>query len=331
MTRTNTYSSRVTFRQDQRNEVDFPIKLGDVSVVPYAMARESYWDDSPWLGSTGRLFGQLGVRTGTQFWRLFEDATSKLLDISGIRHIIRPEVTAWMSGSNRESRELYPFDQDIEGIDDFYGTSLALRQTWQTKRGPLGQQRVVDWMKFDAELNLFGDQPRFELPIGRFYDHRPEDSIARNHVRTDFMYRISDTTAILSETNWDLTDGNADLFDISYAVERTPRFSYVVGYRRIHDTDSDLIGGGVNYQFNARNSIAVRNYFDLQRGRTEEFEVALIRKWPRWYTAMTFSVDQIEDVYNVGFTIWPEGAPQLAIGPRRYTSLSGSTGIRPED
>jgi hypothetical protein len=294
------------------------------------MGRAGHWDDSPNNGGIDRMLGHIGIRTGTQFLKTVADATSRLLDVSGIRHIIRPEITAWLSAGKRDSLDLFPFDQNIEGVDNFYGSSFALRQTWQTKRGPAGKQRVVDWIKFDVELNTFGNQPRYELPIGRYYDNRPEDSIARNHVRTDFSYRISDTTTILAETNWDLTDSDADLFDVSYAVERSPRLSYFVGYRRIHDTNSNLAGGGINYELNAKNRLAVRGYFDLERGRTETFDITLVRKWPRWYTGMTFGVDKVRDVFNASMSVWPEGVPTAAIGSHRYTSLSESTGIRPE-
>lgn len=329
--RMNDFESDITFRGDTRNELDLPIKLGDASVVPFAMARTGYWDSSPYEGSVGRAFGQVGVRTGTQLWRLYENAGSELLDVRGLRHILKPEATAWLSASNQNSLDLYPFDSGIESIDDFYGSSLALRQAWQTKRGPLGQQRVVDWVRFDVELNVFGNQPRHELPIGRFYDSRPEDSIARNHVRTDFMYRISDSTAVLSESNWDLTDGDMDLFTLSYAVERTPRFSYFVGYRRIGDTNSNLVGGGLNYEINAKHRFAVRSYYDLDRGETESFDISIIRRFPRWYAALTFGLDNIEEDVSIGLSVWPEGAPQAVIGSRRFTSLSESTGIRPED
>ncbi len=323
--------SDITFRADTRNEIDLPIKLGNTNIVPFAMGRTGYWDNSPAEGSLDRLFGMLGVRMGTQFWRVYDQIESKLLDISGIRHVIKPEATGWLSASNQDSRDLYPFDEGIESINDFYGSSLALRQAWQTRRGGPGQWRNVDWITFDVELNLFGNQPKYEQSIGRFYDSRPENSIARNHVRTDFMYRISDTTAILSETNFDLSEGSMDLLDISYAVERTPRFSYFVGYRRIGDTDSNLIGGGANYEINFKHRVAVRTYYDLNRGETEEFDISLIRRFPRWYAALTFGLDNIENNVNVGVSIWPEGAPQAVIGSHRFTSLSESTGIRPED
>lgn len=333
-------SSETTFRADTRNEIQIPIKLPGANLVPFAMVRPGYWTSSPgspdyWDdqrgGDVNRLFGQLGARFGSQLWRVYNDVQSKLFDVNGIRHIIQPQLTAWASSSNQDSRELYAFDPGIENIDDFYGTSIALRQTWQTKRGGPGQWRNVDWITFDVELNLFGDEPQYSLPIGRYYDHRPEDSIARNHVRTDFIYRLSDTTAILAESNFDLNDGSLDLFDISYAVERTPRFSYFLGYRRINDTDSELVGGGFHYVLNEKYRVGFRSYYDLDRNELEELELAIIRKFPRFYGAVTLDLQKVPEDISIGVSLWPEGAPRAVLGNRRYAALSESTGIRPQD
>ncbi len=336
---TDGYRSRVVFRGDTRNEIDVPIKLGDVNLVPFAMGRSSVWDDSPLEGGLDRQFGMIGGRLGTQFWRVFPDAESRVLDVNGVRHVIRPQATAWMSATNTDSRDLYPFDQYVENINDFYGTSVALRNSWQTKRGGPGQWRNVDWMKFDLELNLFGNQPRqplfwshyHTLPIGRYYDSRPEDSIARNHIKADYMYRISDTTAVLSDANVDLNDGSLDLFNISYAVERTPRSSYFAGYRYIGPTDSHLIGGGFNYLLNEKHTVGLRAYYDLDRGELEQLDLAVIRKFPRFNAGLTFGLNNIEEDFNVGVSLWPEGAPGTAIGSRQFTALSEGTGIRADD
>ena len=327
----NTKSSDMTFQSETRNEIDLPIKLGSANIVPFATGRAGYWDGSPTGGSQDRLFGMAGVRTGTEVWRLFEDVNSDLLDVHGVRHVIRPEATAWLSSSNTDSRELYPFSPGVEDIDDFYGTSLALRQRWQTKRGAPGGWRVVDWILFDVELNLFGNSPGRELPIGRYYDSRPENSVARNHVKTDLQYRISDTTSILSDANWDLDDGSLDLFNVSYAVERSPRLSYFMGYRRIDPTDVNLIGGGINYELNAKHRVAMRAFYDIERSKLDQMEITIIRKFPRWYAALTFSVDKQINNVSMGLSVWPEGAPQAALGNRRYTKLGTSTGIRPEN
>lgn len=332
-------SSDSTFRFDERAEVQIPIKFTDpyLNVVPFAAGRYTYWDDTPNDGALDRLWGTTGVRASSQFWRTFPDIQSELFDVQGIRHIIRPEVTAWASASNRDPRHFYPFDEGIEDIHDAYGTSLALRQVWQTHRGGAGEEdeeadwRNVDLLSFDVEVNLFGNAVEPHTPIGRFYPTRPENSVPRNHVKTDLVYRVSDTTALLSDANFDLDDGDMDTFALSYAVERTPRWSYFIGYRWIHETDSNLLGAGTNYRINEKYTLAVRSYFDLDRGKTATMDLTIIRKFPRWYAAFTFALDEIEEDIGVGVTVWPEGAPQATIGSRRYTSLSESTGIRPQD
>lgn len=331
----NTNRSPYTVRGDSRNEVDFPIKLGDFNAVPFLVGRPGYWDAANKGGSGDRMFGMAGIRTGTQLWKLFEDVTSELFDVHGVRHIVRPEMTAWASGSNRASQELYPFDYGIETIDDFYGTSLAMRQKWQTKRGGPGNWTVVDWITWDLELNLFGNTPEQTIttptPIGRYYDYRPENSVAHSHVRSDFAYRISDTTAILSDANFNLNDRRMDLFNISYAVERLPRLSYFLGYRLIDPSDSHLIGGGAKYDISSIYRTAFYAYYDIERNELDECEISLIRKWPRWYSAVTIGVENFTDSYSVDVTIWPEDLPQAAIGQRRFMRLVQTTGIRPEE
>jgi len=329
--RDNRNRSDVTFRTDHRTEMDVPFRLGSVNIVPYATGRAGYWDGSPEGGDKTRTFGSVGVRSGTQFWRLFEDVASELLGVNGVRHIIRPEVVAWMSASSVDSIELHPFDAGIEDIDDFYGTSVALRQRWQTRRGAPGEWEIVDWITLNLEANFFGNQPENNTPIGRFYPYRPENSVSRNHLRGEAIYRISDTTALLADSNFDMNDGSMDLFDLSYAVERTPRLAYFVGYRRIGDTDSNLLGLGSTYELNEKHRVAMRTYYDLERGETEQFDIMLIRKFPRWYGGLTFGLDNINEDISVGLTVWPEGAPQMAIGDRSFVRMAESTGIRPED
>ncbi len=330
--RDNTGRSDLTMRMDTRNEIDLPVKIGSLNLVPYATGRAGYWDGSADGGSRDRMFGSLGMRAGTQFWRLFEEVSSDLLDVHGVRHVIEPQATAWVSQTNSDSIQLNPFQPGVETIDDFYGSSVALRQRWQTKRGGPGNWRVVDWITFDIELNLFGNAPKYmDRSIGRFYDHRPENSIARSHVRTDAMYRISDTTTVLADANFDLNDGSLDLANVSYAVERSPRLAYFIGYRRIGDTDSNLVGFGGNYEIDVKHRVAVRAYYDLDRNNLDQLDLTLVRKFPRWYTALTFGLDRITEDFSVGVSVWPEGAPGVAIGHKRYTSLATSTGIRPED
>ena len=46
----------------------------------------------------------------------------------------------------------------------------------------------------------------------------------------------------------------------------------------------------------------MREVFDLDRGETEEFSVALIRKLPRWFVGLTFDLDEVKDDFSVSLS-----------------------------
>ncbi len=143
---------------------------------------------------------------------------------------------------------------------------------------------------------------------------RPENSIARKYVNSSTVWRLNDRTALLSEANYDLNDGELDILNVSLAVERTPPFSYLIGYRFIDETDSNLLCFDMNYRLTEKHTIAFREMFDLDRGQTADFTVALIRKHPRWFSALSFQLDEAEGDFGVSLSIWPLGLRQAALG-----------------
>ncbi len=177
-------------RADTRQEIGIPLTLGPVKLVPFGSIRQSAWDDSPESGGVDRVFGTAGLRASMYLSRVFPDLHSKLLDVDGIRHIIKPDVTAWVSGSNRDRTDLFPFTPNVEDIDDVSGVNLGVRQRWQTRRGGPAQKRVVDLVTLDLELGLFDNAPGDEYTNGFASYSRPENSIARNYLNSAFAWRI---------------------------------------------------------------------------------------------------------------------------------------------
>lgn len=321
-------SSGAVLRADSRQEVDAPLDLGPLRLVPFATVRSSYWDDSPLGGGLHRAYGAVGVRGSAYLWRLYPDSRSTMWDIDGIRHIIKTDITAWGAAANRDAHELYPFDPSVEGIGDFDGITLGVRQRWQTKRGAGDNRRTVDLFTLDVETGVFNDTGGDAVTNGFASFSRPENSVARNYINARTAWRINDRTAILSETNFDMNDGEVDIFNLSLVVERPPRLSYLIGYRFIEETESNLLAFDMNYQMTEKHTLALRERFDLDRGRTLDFTVAFIRKLPRWFAAVTFDLDEGEDDFGISFSIWPEGLPRAALGSRRFTGLGSSTELR---
>lgn len=312
-------------RGDTRQEVGVSVDLGPWRLVPYGVVRYSAWDDSPEEGGVFRVLGSAGVRGSMYLSRLYPDSRSTMLDIDGIRHIIKPHFVAWVSDTNEDAEELFPFDETVEGIDPTSGVLLGVRQRWQTKRGPQDARRVVDVLTWDVQLGAFDDADGSAQTNGFASFSRPENSLARNHINSSVIYRVNDRTALLSELNYDMNDGEVDVLNVSVAVERPPRLSYLIGYRFIEEGESNLLGFDLNYRLTEKHTLALREAFDLERGRTLDFTIALIRRFPRWYSALSFALDEAEDDFGVSVSLWPEGLPQAALGSRRFTGLSTTT------
>ncbi len=323
-------ASGTVARADSRQEVEVPLTLGPVKVVPFSSIRGSAWDDSPYSGGLSRAFGVAGLRGSMYLSRVFPDVHSDLLDVDGIRHVIKPDLTAWAAGSNVDSFELYPFTPNVEDIDELDGVTLGVRQRWQTRRGGPGQRRTVDLVSLDLETGFFNDAQSAERTFGFASYSRPENSISRNYANATVNWRINDSTALISEANYDVNDGELDGLNVSLVAERDPRFSYLVAYRFIEEINSSLLAVGANYKLTDKHTIAFRESFDIDRGKTQEFTVGFIRKFPRWYVGLTVDLNEADDDFGISLSAWPEGLPRTAIGSRRFTGLAESTGIRPE-
>jgi hypothetical protein len=323
-------SSDLTFRADVRQEAELPLKLGPVNLVPFGTVRGSHWDGQPIDdGSLWRGFGLYGLRGTTAMYRVYDDVHSALLDISRLRHIVQPHVTVWNAHSNVRSDRITPFDEGIENIDPFYGTALGVRQVWQTKRGAGDQARTVDLLTVNIEAGFFGDVQPDELSTGWVNPIRPENSRTRNYAALEAVYRLSDTTSLLYDNNFDLNDGRFDRHNVSIAVERLPRLAYLFGYRYGGDINYDMLGGGFNYRLNEKHIVAVRAWYDLHENKLGEVAVSYVRKLPRWYFAVNFEWDEVFDDVSVTISMWPEGIPEWSLGSRRFTGLGTTTGIRP--
>lgn len=323
-------SSGMTARGDTRQEVEFPFVMGPIKAVPFVAVRGTAWDDSPTSGGVQRALATYGVRATSYLSRVYPEIQSELFDVHGVRHVIKPEVVAWGSHANRGPEDFFAFDPSVEGIDEFDGVTVGVRQRWQTKRGAADRRRTVDWVTLDLEAGAFSDAPGTAVTNGYASVTRPETSVARNFVNGALQWRINDATVLLTEANYDLNDGTLDVAGVSLAVERTPRFSYLLGYRRIHETESDLAGFGINYKLDEKHTLALREEFDLNRGDTLDFTLGYIRKFPRWYVAVLFNLDEAEDDAGISLSLWPEGLPRAALGSKRFTGLATSTSIASE-
>ena len=332
-----------------RNEIDMPLAVGQSKIVPFVAGTFGYEDGGGFQasldGSSAEpqdavLIGEGGVRMSTEpFWKVYPNVKSRFWDLDQLRHIIRPQITAVAYTNNDQVEE----QRDI--------LDFGISQRWQTKRGPKERQRTVDWLRLDFDfvwVNNSGDDTAgpdqflwnkpFIPMVNRVgsvllpQDRRTTGIFGprRNHIEAEMALRLSDTTAILGDANFDMQSGVAQQIDVGFSRLCWPNLSYYVGsryLRRIESGDekgSNAVTFAATYVIDPRYTGVFSQQYDFDYGAGIRSDITLIRKYHRMNLALTFSADESLDESRIVLSMWPQGVPELAIGQGRYAGLGAS-------
>jgi hypothetical protein len=345
-----------------RTELDMPIRANSFKIVPFVAGAFGYDDrsgfrttlvdgsDSGEFGRDRVWLGEAGVRVFPQpYWKVYPNVKSRLWDLNQLRHIIRPHATAVAYTEN---------DQVVKQHDTLHA---GVSQRLQTKRGPAGEQRTVDWMRLDVDVTLVDEPEDVSSTTGpdRFIWSRPiiplrvfsapdifngslrsggiflgfeEFGPKRNYLGADYIWRLSDTSVVLSDMNFDMQSGVVQQFNVGFSRLCWPNLSYYIGsryLRRVEILDekgSNSFTFAATYVLDPRYTVVLSQQFDFDYGANVRSDITLVRRYHRVYCALTYSADESLDRQAIIFSIWPQGVPEMAIGKRRYMGFGGSAG-----
>jgi hypothetical protein len=339
-----------------RTELDMPLRLDPFKVVPYVAGTFGYDDRSGFTrtlvdgsnaGSFGEdkvFIGEGGVRLASQYWKVYPNVKSRLWDLEQLRHIVEPQLTAVL------------FEENSSVVEQHDILNLALNQRLQTRRGSGDEQRTVDWMALNMNVTWVNhsesasdsgpgpdrfvwNRPMVPLRVlsapeifnGDLTDtslHRFEMfGPKRNYFDADYIWRVSDTTALLSDMYFDMQSGAVQQFNIGVSRMVWPNLSYYIGSRYLKRVEvSDEKGTNVftfaaTYVIDPRYTIVFSQQFDFDQNVNLRSDITLIRRYHRIYCGFTYSADASLDRQAIVFSIWPQGVPEMALGPRRYMEM----------
>ncbi len=345
-----------------RNEVDMPLAVGKSKVVPFIAGTAAYEDGLGFYreldGGTatrqdGVWFGEAGVRASTNpYWKVFPGVKSKLWDLNQLRHVIRPHLTA------------VTYTQNESVIEQRDTLNVGISQRLQTKRGLGEKQRIVDWMRLNMDItwvndsgdssagpdkflwnkpfiptiNRFGSTiPIFGAPgaLAPQQDRRGSHIFGprRNYVGADYIWRLSDTTAVMSDMNFDIQSGVVQQYNVGVSHLRWPNLQFYLGSRYLRRLDnnfgekgSNAVTFAVTYALDPRYTVVFSQQFDFDYGKTVRNDFTLVRRYHRLFWGLTYSVDASRDEHSIGFSLWPQGVKELGFGERRYAGLGSAAG-----
>ncbi|MDH3584860.1 MAG: LPS assembly protein LptD, partial [Phycisphaerae bacterium] len=298
-------------RGDSRQEIQAPMRFGAVNVVPYVVGRITAYDDDFVLyageGDNVRLWGAAGVRVNTSFSRVYEDAQSELLDIHRIRHIVEPSVHLFVADTNINQAALPVYDYDVESLAEGATAKFGLRNTLQTQRGGEGRWRSVDVLRIDTSFVLSGSDAVIESPLAKFFDYRPELSLAGDHVFNEVAWQVTDTFAFVGNANHSFESDRLEQWNVGIVLDHDPDLSTYVNLRHIEALDSLLLRYGIRYILTPKYELILAQSFDLETHDNRNLSLTMTRRLPRWLLIIHADFDQVTDDASIGVALSPQG------------------------
>jgi len=305
--------SNTTAVADTIHEVDFPVHLGPVTIVPFGEVRMSYFEEVlDRSGGEDRFAGRFGGRMATQAWRVYENVESEFWDLHRLRHVHIFDAKAYAAANNLRSAELIPFDVAemgtpvVQGVDEVGVTELGWRQRFQTMRGPEGSRESIDWLTLDLEAVFYANRETPELA--------PDGRKASNRIDFATDWRVTDSAVVWSDTNFHLNDGTLDMFLIGSTITHSPRLTYTVAHRYIPDGDSSRTIFGFDYRINRKWYVTFMQQYDFDRGENAETDFIIGRRLHRCLVRIRMEVDPGEDESFVGLEFQPMGVSEIRLG-----------------
>lgn len=334
-----------------RHEVDLPFTWGTFKMVPF-VAGTYGMDDN--VGFTRKLDGDVasrqtsswlseaGIRVSTMYWKEDQFIRSRLWDLNGMRHIIKPHFEAIT----------YHSSEDVFDTRDM--VNVGVSQRWQTRRGPKENLRSLDWMRLDVDATWVSDDEDNSIGLAKTYGpakfiwndpsipvfNRRDDinyGMVRDSVNADYIWRLSDTTTILGDANYDIQSGVLQQLNAGVVRYVYPNLSYYVGSRylrpvlvsvptdNISEKGSHSFVTALTYVLNPRYTATFSQEYNFDYGQNVRTDLTILRHYHRMYYGLTMSVDESRDRNSIVLNIWPEGVKELALGSRKYVGLTGMT------
>jgi len=312
-------------RLDSRHELQAPLNMGDIDIVPYVVGRATLYDQDfenyVGEGDDSRLWGMVGARLHTSISKIYTNVENQVLDLHRLRHIIEPSMDLFFAHSTLDSDELPVFDPDVEAISEGSGLRLGVRNTLQTQRGGPGRWRNVDWLVVNTDVILRSDDSdsdRDDDPNpnvfgnaatepARYFSYRPEFSRGRDHMYADLAWMLSDTFAIVADATHSLENSQLAQLHAGVVITHTPLLNSFIEYEGVDVLDSRLLSLGFTYQLTTKYRVGLTQKWDIDRDESRRTDLVLERKLPRWTLLVMASIDDIDENASLGFVLIPDG------------------------
>ncbi len=194
-------------------------------------------------------------------------------------YAIRRGIGSWVTGPT-------------ELVNDLTAFRVGAHQRWQTKRGPYGDRRIIDWITLDIDGEFFPTTSQnFGQTLGLW--------------QYDFRWHVGDRTTILSTADVDFFTGGQQLYTVGALLNRSPRGSLYMGYQSFGGPISaSVLTGSYTYRMSPKWASSFGTAIDLT-GRNIGQQFQLVRIGESFLMSFGFNVDYSRQNVGVTFNLEP--------------------------
>ena len=218
-------------------------------------------------------------------------------------YLVRRGMGGWVTGPTEIA-------QDLTAI------RLAARQRWQTKRGPAGNRRIIDWITLDIDGELFPTTGQnFGQLMGLW--------------QYDFRWHVGDRTTVLSTADVDFFTGGQQLYTVGALLNRTPRGSFYLGFNEFGGPISaSVLVGSYTYRMSPKWASSFGTALNL-RGMNIGQNFQLTRIGESFLMTFGFNVDYSRNNVGVTFNLEPRFLSRTQFASRSGIDLpmAGAYGL----
>jgi hypothetical protein len=348
-----------------RQELDLPLEMGPVKVVPYALGELAHWGEDLSGNDLSRAYFQTGVRASLPFWSVNPAAESQLFNVHGLAHKVVVDAEFAYSDANRDVLDLPLYEKiDEDAVEDFrrrmfidtfggvvnelgqmsvplrfdprlyavraglggnvtspteiaddlMAVRLGMRHRWQTKRGPLGARRIIDWIELDTNAVLFPkeDRDNFGELIGM--------------VDYDFRWHLGDRFTLLSDGYADFFPDGLKTASVGFYLNRPPRGRLSAGFRTIDGPiTANVISMAYRYRLSPKWASSYGASVDLRDTGNVGHDFSVTRIGESLLLRAGFRYNQARDQLTATVMVEPRFLPRSVSG--RIPGVGGGVGL----
>lgn len=190
-----------------------------------------------------------------------------------------------------------------ELADDMTAVRLGASQRWQTKRGPVNNRRIIDWVALDTNITLFPNP------------NRDNFGTSAGLADYNFSWHVGDRLTLLSDGIFDFFDQGQKIVSVGGFLTRPPRGSLYAGFRVLEGPiDSKVLSFSYSYWMSPKWVSSLGLSIDLaQEGNLGE-SLTITRIGESFLVSFAFSADPSRDSVGVGLMIEPRFVPKSRLG-----------------